>query len=105
MDIKVFQSSMKSTARKLFCERYSGIEDSRVKSKNAVQNLIKVWVFKFSKKVKIIAIENWFSEHSLFQYLMNKQLFYSIHMTYFKKILVKIKIVLYEDLGYKNVQI
>ena len=53
----------------------------------------------------MIAIENWFSEHSLFQYLMNKQLFYSIHMTYFKKIFVKIKIVLYEDSGYKNVQI
>ena len=52
----------------------------------------------------MIAIENWFSEHSVFQYLMNKQLFYSIHMTDFKKILVKIKIVLYEDSRYINVQ-
>ena len=42
LDVKVF-GALKSTARRLFRERYSGVKAPKVTSKDAVQNLIKAW--------------------------------------------------------------
>lgn len=42
LDVKVF-GALKSTARKLFRERYHGVNAPRVTSKDAVQNLIRAW--------------------------------------------------------------
>ena len=42
LDVKVF-GALKSTARRLFRERYSGTRAPKVTSKDAVQNLIKAW--------------------------------------------------------------
>ena len=42
LDVKVF-GALKATARKLFRERYNGISSPKMTSKDAVQNLIRVW--------------------------------------------------------------
>ena len=42
LDVKVF-GALKSTARKLFRERYNGVSSPKVTSRDAVQNLIRAW--------------------------------------------------------------